>query len=68
MKTIIFSNLHFFIAINTHFKKWKVTIHNSGLESLVGLSFLDKCHFRQPEKSHQLAKLFFLIFINLHKP
>ncbi len=32
MKTITFSNSHFFIGIDTHLKQWKVTIRNSGLE------------------------------------
>lgn len=32
MKTLTFSNLHFFIGIDTHLKNWRVTIRNSGLE------------------------------------
>lgn len=32
MKTITFSNLHFFIGIDTHLKHWRVTIRNSSLE------------------------------------
>ena len=32
MKTITFSNLHFFIGIDTHLKQWRVTIRNSSLE------------------------------------
>lgn len=32
MKAITFSNLHFFIGIDTHLKSWRVTIRNSGLE------------------------------------
>jgi len=32
MKTITFSNSHFFIGIDTHLKNWRVTIRNSGLE------------------------------------
>jgi transposase len=32
MKTLTFSNFHFFIGIDAHLKQWKVTIRNSGLE------------------------------------
>ena len=32
MNAITFSNLHFFIGIDTHLKQWKVTIRNSSLE------------------------------------
>ena len=32
MKTLTFSNSHFFIGIDTHLKQWKVTIRNSSLE------------------------------------
>lgn len=32
MKAITFSNLHFFIGIDTHLKQWKVTIRNCGIE------------------------------------
>jgi len=32
MKTLTFSNLHFYIGIDTHLKNWRVTIRNSGLE------------------------------------
>jgi transposase len=32
MKTLTFSNSHFFIGIDTHLKNWRVTIRNSGLE------------------------------------
>ena len=32
MKTITFSNLHFYIGIDTHLKNWRVTIRNCGLE------------------------------------
>lgn len=32
MKAITFSNLHFFVGIDTHLKQWKVTIRNSGIE------------------------------------
>ncbi len=32
MKAITFSNLHFFVGIDTHLKQWKVTIRNCGIE------------------------------------
>jgi transposase len=32
MKAVTFSNLHFFIGIDTHLKNWRVTIRNCGLE------------------------------------
>jgi transposase len=32
MKRLTFSNLHFFIGIDTHLKNWRVTIRNCGLE------------------------------------
>ena len=32
MKTLSFSNLHFYIGIDTHLKQWRVTIRNCGLE------------------------------------
>ena len=32
MKAIRFSNLHFYIGIDTHLKNWRVTIRNCGLE------------------------------------
>jgi len=32
MNQLSFSNLHFFIGIDTHFKNWRVTIINSGIE------------------------------------
>ena len=32
MKTITFSNSHFFIGIDTHLKQWKVTIRSTSLE------------------------------------
>jgi hypothetical protein len=32
MKAITFSNQHFYIGIDTHLKRWRVTIRNCGLE------------------------------------
>jgi transposase len=32
MKAITFSNLYFYIGIDTHLKSWRVTIRNAGLE------------------------------------
>jgi transposase len=32
MKAITFSNLHFYIGIDTHLKNWRVTIRNCGIE------------------------------------
>lgn len=32
MKAITFSNLHFYIGIDTHLKSWRITIRNSGIE------------------------------------
>ena len=32
MNNISFSNLHFFVGVDTHLKNWRVTIQNSGIE------------------------------------
>jgi len=62
MKAITFSNLHFYIGIDTHLKNWRVTIRNCGLELKTFSMNLSADELYRYLTTHYPNRTFFIVY------